>query len=116
MAHDVKEVTDSTSAVELGEKLWLDADGNVVKDGDRKAAELIGPAGYRLSREKAIAYGLVKPSAGEKKQADADAKADEEADAAADPDAASEESLGVTKEQRVTANKQRPAARNKGKK
>lgn len=108
MAFDVNEVTETATAVELGERLWLDADGNVVKDDDPSATELLGPAGYRLPRDEAIRLGLVKPTADEKKQLAAG-----EAGSAPDEAVASEESQGLTKEKRASANKQRSRASNK---
>jgi hypothetical protein len=41
------------------ERLYLDADGNVVKEGDPKAATLLVGAGGQLSDEDARRYGLV---------------------------------------------------------
>jgi hypothetical protein len=99
MGHDVSEVTETSSAVELNEKLWVAEDGSVVKDGDPSAAFLIGPAGYRLSREDAIGYGLIKATTAEKKQLDA---------VAAQPPVFSETDAGLAGE-----TKQKPAASNK---
>ncbi len=42
------------------ERLWLDADGGVVKDGDVKARSLLGAPGQEIKEERARALGLLK--------------------------------------------------------
>lgn len=48
-----------TGKVKLDRKLWQDADGNVVEDGDPSAAILIGPEGRELPVAQARKFGLV---------------------------------------------------------
>ena len=62
MAFKVQKINETSTSVEVGETLWLDADGKVVKDGDPSAARLLSTAGKRLSLEEAERYGLVSKS------------------------------------------------------
>lgn len=48
-----------TGKVKLDRKLWQDADGNVVEDGDPAATILIGPEGRELPIAQAREFGLV---------------------------------------------------------
>lgn len=73
MAHKIKTTTDSIDHVYAGEKLWVDESGeNLVPDGDESAAVLFAVEGDEISREDAVRYGLVKPTADEKKALAAD--------------------------------------------
>lgn len=48
-----------TGKIKLDRKLWQDADGNVVEDGDPSAAVLIGSEGKELPIAQARQFGLV---------------------------------------------------------
>jgi enoyl-CoA hydratase/carnithine racemase len=61
MAFDVKQVSETSRSVRIGEKLWLKEDGEtVVADGDPSAATLLAVEGDSMSVEDAKRYGLVK--------------------------------------------------------
>lgn len=76
MPFDVREVSETSESVELGEKLWLTADRErLVPDGHREAAFLFGTPGKRVSREDAIRLGLVEQTDEEKARAEVEATA-----------------------------------------
>ena len=51
--------TTPTEWVELGETVWLDENGNAVKDGDPTAASLLARAGKRIPKARAEELGLL---------------------------------------------------------
>lgn len=59
MSFDIKQVNETSQAIEAGEKLWLTADRDrVVKDGDPEAAFLLATPGKRIPLDEAERLGL----------------------------------------------------------
>ena len=55
-----------TKRVKLDRRLYLDADGAVVEEGDPKAAFLLGGKGAEIPYTRAVELGIVKPPAAKK--------------------------------------------------
>jgi len=66
---------EAMSRVIARDRMYLDGSGEkLVAEGSTAAAELFAVPGDEISREDAVRYGLVKPTAEEKKAAAAAAK------------------------------------------
>jgi hypothetical protein len=66
---------EAVNRVVARDRMYLDSSGEkLVAEGDANAASLFAAEGDEISREDAVRYGLVKPTAEEKKALAADSK------------------------------------------